>query len=239
MFISLAAEKVATISTFNITNSILGTLVVDVLLIILAISVKVTGVKKIPGALQNFVEILTETFLDFCDSIAHAKSRIFFPIVFTLFLFIIASNWLALLPGFSAILIKEAEKTVPILRSPSADLNTTLALGLFSITAVQFFGFKYLGLSYLRKYFNIQGPIDFVVGLLEIVLEIAKIASFGFRLFGNIFAGEVLLVVAGALLPLISPIPVLGMELFVGFIQALVFSVLTLVFLSMSVEKAH
>lgn len=239
MFISLAAEKVATIYSFSVTNSMMGTLLVDILLIALSISVNMAGVKKVPGAVQNFFEMVTEAFLDFCDSIAHSKSRIFFPIVFTFFLFIIASNWLALLPGFSTILAKEAGKSVPLLRSPSADLSTTLALGLFSIAAVQFFGFKYLGLSYLKKYFNLKGPIDFVVGLLEIVLEVAKIASFGFRLFGNVFAGEVLLVVAGTLLPLFSPIPVLGMEIFVGFIQALVFSILTLVFLSMSVEKTH
>jgi F-type H+-transporting ATPase subunit a len=239
MLISLAAEKVTTIFTFNITNSVLGTLLVDGLIIILAISVNVVGVKKIPGAVQNFVEIITEAFLDFCDSIAHSKSRVFFPIIFTLFLFIIVSNWLALLPGFSSILIKEAGRSFPIFRSPSADLNTTLALGIFSITAVQYFGFRYLGLSYLSKYINVKGPIDFMVGLLELVLELAKVASFGFRLFGNIFAGEVLLIVAGTLIPLFSPIPVLGMELFVGFIQALVFAILTLVFLSMSVEKAH
>ena len=239
MFISLAAEKVATIFTFNITNSTLGTLVVDVMLIVLAVTVKSTGVKKIPGALQNLVEMLVEVFLEFCDSIAHAKSRIFFPIVFTFFLFIIFSNWVALLPGFSSITLQEAHKSIPVFRSPSADLSTTLALGIFSILAVQFFGFKYLGLSYLKKYINLKGPIDFFVGILELVLEVAKIASFAFRLFGNIFAGEVLLIVAGSLIPLISPIPVLGMELFVGFIQALVFAMLTLVFLSMSVEKAH
>ena len=239
MFISLAAEKVATIATLNITNSMLGTLAVDVLLIALAISIHVEGVKKIPGAIQNFVEMLTEAFLEFCDSIAHTKARIFFPIVFTFFLFIIFSNWVALFPGFSAILVEEAGHTVPVFRSPSADLSTTLALGIFSIAAVQYFGFRYLGLSYLKKYINLKGPVDLMVGLLEIVLEIAKVASFGFRLFGNIFAGEVLLIVAGALIPLISPIPILGMELFVGFIQALVFAILTLVFLSMSVEKAH
>lgn len=239
MFISLAAEKVATTFTFNITNSILGTLVVDGLLIILVLSLNVSGVKKIPGAVQNFVEILTEVFLDFCDSIAHEKSRVFFPIVFTLFLFIIISNWLALVPVFSAILIKEADRTVPFFRSPSADLSTTLALGLFSIAAVQFFGFKYLGFSYLKKYINLKGPVDFAVGLLELVLEGAKVISFAFRLFGNIFAGEVLLLVAGTLIPFLSPIPVLGMELFVGFIQAVVFSILTLVFLSLSVEKTH
>lgn len=239
MFISLAAEKVATISTFNITNSILGTLVVDVLLVTLALGVKVSGVKKIPGAVQNFMEMVVEAFLEFCDSIAHSKARIFFPIVFTFFLFIIFSNWVALLPGFSALVLQEGHKSIPVLRSPSADLSTTLALGLFSILTVQFFGFKYLGLSYLKKYINISGPIDFFVGILELILEVAKVASFAFRLFGNIFAGEVLLIVAASLLPLISPIPVLGMELFVGFIQALVFAILTLVFLSMSVEKAH
>lgn len=125
-------------------------------------------------------------------------------------------------------------KFVPFFRGPTADLNTTLALAVCSIILIQFTGFKFLGLSYSKKFINFSGPIDFFVGFLELFSELSKIISFAFRLFGNIFAGEVLLAVIGFLMPLIAPLPFLGLEIFVGFIQALVFSMLTLVFLNIS-----
>ncbi len=123
---------------------------------------------------------------------------------------------------------------VPYLRAGTADLNGTLALGLISIVVTQFFGFKYLGLSYLKKYFNFSNPIMFFVGILELISEFAKIISFAFRLFGNIFAGEVLLVVMLMLGKVIIPMPFYGLEIFVGFIQALVFAMLSLVFFNMA-----
>lgn len=129
----------------------------------------------------------------------------------------------------------EAEKVfVPYFRAGTADLNTTLALALISVVLTQFFGIQYLGLSYFSKYINFKNPILTFVGLLEIVLEFAKIMSFAFRLFGNIFAGEVLLAVMMFLVPLVVPMPFYGLELFVGFIQALVFSMLSLVFFNLA-----
>lgn len=123
---------------------------------------------------------------------------------------------------------------VPYLRAGTADLNTTLALAVFTMGMVQFIGIKYLGLAYFKKFFNIKDPISFFVSILETVSEIAKVVSFSFRLFGNIFAGEVLLVVIGALVPLIVPMPFYGLEIFVGFIQALVFSLLSVVFFNVA-----
>ncbi len=122
------------------------------------------------------------------------------------------------------------EVFVPYLRAGTADLNTTLALSLFTMGMVQFVGIKYLGLAYFKKFLNFKNPILFFVSVLETISEIAKVVSFSFRLFGNIFAGEVLLVVIGALLPLLVPMPFYGLEIFVGFIQALVFSLLSVVF---------
>jgi F-type H+-transporting ATPase subunit a len=119
---------------------------------------------------------------------------------------------------------------VPYLRAGTADLNTTLALSLFTMVMVQVIGIKYLGLGYFKKFFNFKNPIAVFVSVLETISEFAKIISFSFRLFGNIFAGEVLLVVIGALVPLIVPMPFYGLEIFVGFIQALVFSMLSIVF---------
>lgn len=122
----------------------------------------------------------------------------------------------------------------PFLRPGTADLNTTIALGLISIFAVQFFGFKALSFSYFGKFFNFSSPVMFYVGILELISEVSKIISFAFRLFGNIFAGEVLLVVITSLTGLVAPIPFYGLEVFVGFIQALVFSMLSLVLFNMA-----
>jgi F-type H+-transporting ATPase subunit a len=130
---------------------------------------------------------------------------------------------------------EEAKKEfVPFFRAGTADLNTTLALGMTSIIIVQFFGFSYQGLGYLKKYFNFSNPINAFVGILELVSELSRILSFAFRLFGNVFAGEVLLAVLSALIPVIVPMPFYGMELFVGFIQALVFAMLSAVFFNMA-----
>lgn len=125
---------------------------------------------------------------------------------------------------------------VPYLRAGTADLNTTLALGLISIFLTQVFGVQFLGAKYFTKFFNFSSPIMFFVGILELVSEFAKIISFAFRLFGNIFAGEVLLVVISYLVGLAVPIPFYGLEIFVGLVQALVFAMLTSVFFNMATQ---
>lgn len=127
-------------------------------------------------------------------------------------------------------------KFVPLLRGPNADLNMTLGLAIISIVAIQYFGFKTLGFHYSTRYINFKGPIDFFLGFLEIISQLADIVSFAFRLFGNIFAGEVLLTVMAFLIPFIVPLPFMALELFVGFIQALVFSMLTAAFLNVAVS---
>ena len=123
---------------------------------------------------------------------------------------------------------------VPLFRAGTADLNTTIALGLISIFMTQFFGFQFLHAGYLTKYFNFSSPIMFFVGILELISEFSKIISFAFRLFGNIFAGEVLLTVIMYLAGVIVPMPFYGLEIFVGFMQALVFSMLSVVFFNMA-----
>jgi F-type H+-transporting ATPase subunit a len=126
---------------------------------------------------------------------------------------------------------------VPLIRPGTADLNTTLALGIISVAVTQFIGVRYLKLGYFKKFINFSSPIMFVVGILELISEFAKIVSFAFRLFGNIFAGEVLLTVIafiGGTFLFFAPLPFYGLEVFVGFIQALVFSMLSLVFFNMA-----
>ena len=132
-------------------------------------------------------------------------------------------------------------KFIPLFRGSTADLNTTLALALIAVVSIQYFGIRDLKLAYFKKFINLSNPIMFFVGILELISEVSKIISFAFRLFGNMFAGEVLLTVIGSLVPIIAPLPFPGLEIFVGFIQALVFSMLTAVFLSMavSVQEQH
>lgn len=135
-------------------------------------------------------------------------------------------------------------KFVPLFRGPTADLNLTIALGLIAFAAIQYFGFTLGGgINYIKKFIDLRSPIYFFVGILEIISDISKIISFAFRLFGNIFAGEVLLTVMAflpvALIgvpPLLLPIPFYLLELFVGVIQGLVFAMLTTVFLNVAVS---
>jgi F-type H+-transporting ATPase subunit a len=131
------------------------------------------------------------------------------------------------------------ELLVPYLRAPSADLNMTLALGLISVVLIQYFGLKALGLGYLTRFFNFrEGPMFTVIGFIELISEFIRVISFAFRLFGNIFAGEVVLVVLAHLFPYMLPLPFYGFEVFVALMQAVIFSVLTLVFMSMATQ-AH
>ncbi len=132
------------------------------------------------------------------------------------------------------------EKFVPLLRAPSADLNMTFALALATMVMVQIWGVRFLGGSYFRKFWNFTGPngfmkgINFFVGILELISEFARIISFGFRLFGNIFAGEIVLATMAFLIAFLIPVPFYMLEVFVGFVQALVFMMLALVFFQMA-----
>ncbi|MBP9700286.1 F0F1 ATP synthase subunit A [Candidatus Woesebacteria bacterium] len=125
-------------------------------------------------------------------------------------------------------------KVIPLFRAGTADLNTTIALAAISVASTQYFGLKVLGSHYWKKYFDFSSPIKAFVGILELILELAKIMSFSFRLFGNIFAGEVLLAVMMFLVPVVIPMPFYGLELFVGMIQGVVFAMLSLVFFNLA-----
>jgi F-type H+-transporting ATPase subunit a len=129
---------------------------------------------------------------------------------------------------------------VPFYRAAATDLNFTIAMALIAFTVIQFAGFRALGVGgYLGKFFNFkEGGLGVFVGIVEFISELSRIISFAFRLFGNVFAGQVLLFVIPFLLPFLVPVPVYGLELFVGLIQAYVFAVLTLAFMAAAVT-AH
>ncbi|MDI6777897.1 MAG: F0F1 ATP synthase subunit A [Patescibacteria group bacterium] len=250
MNISIAAEPIFHIGSFPVTNTILVTLVLSSIIIIASAILK-SRISLVPRGFQNVVESVLEALLNLVDSVTQDRrqSKKFFPLVATIFIFVIFSNWVEVVPGLGTIGIREElhgkSVLVPFLRSGSADLNMTLALAIVSVMAAQILGIAAIGFGkYAGKFFvSPFRPPYFVgtfVGVLEIISEVAKLISFSFRLFGNIFAGEVLLMVMLFLVPYFVPLPFLFLELFVGFVQALVFSMLTLVFLKMATtEAAH
>ncbi len=236
--ISLRAEEVFRIGSFAVTNAALMSALVFALLSVIAIGLR-RRLSFVPGAVQNLIEIAVEGALGLMESVLGNRrdAERYFPLVFTIFIFVISSNWLGLLPGVGSLIVVQGGQTTPLLRSPASDLNFTLALALIAVTFVNAFGVVKTSLrSRLSVFLNFNGPIQFFVGLLEFVSEIAKIISFSFRLFGNVFAGEVLLAIVGFLVPYVLPLPFMFLEVFVGFIQAFIFAMLTLVFISAAIS---
>lgn len=245
MNISLAAEPLFHIGTFPVTNTLIMSWIIIAGLLALVLIAR-RQFALVPSGIGNAVEAVVEGLLSFVDSITLNRQRSirFLPIIATIFLFVILSNWIELVPGLGTIGIWETHEgrtvLVPFIRSASADLNVTLAIALFSVVVTQIVGVREVGAGlHVKKFFNFSGPIMFFVGILELISEFAKVISFSFRLFGNIFAGEVLLLVVSTLAPYIIPLPFLVLEIFVGFVQALVFSMLTLVNLNMAASHAE
>ncbi|HEX7319779.1 MAG TPA: F0F1 ATP synthase subunit A [bacterium] len=246
MHVSIAAETLFYIGPFPVTNSILVTWITIVLFIIAVVLIRI---KKniVPTGIQNVFEYVLEMFYNMVVDVfeSEKKAQRFFPLIVTIFLFVLIINWLGLLPGVGSIgfFRHEGEQTVfvPLLRGASADLNTTIALALISVGFTQVFSIRELGvIGFLKRFIKLKNPIMFFVGVLEFIAEIAKIISFSFRLFGNIFAGEVLLAVMFFLIPFIIPLPFMFLEIFVGLIQAIIFALLTLFFIKIAVtEEEH
>ena len=203
--------------------------------------------RLIPKGLQNFLESIIELILDFITQITGDRKQAekFLPLIATIFVFVLLSNWLGLVPGVGTIGFFEAAEEggrlfVPFFRSTNSDLNMTLALAIISVIATQIFGIITIGFfKHFSRYISFKNPGLTFAGILEGIAEVVKILSFSFRLFGNIFAGEVLLVVTAFLVPFIAPLPFMFLELFVGFIQALIFAMLTLVFLKIATSETH
>jgi F-type H+-transporting ATPase subunit a len=253
---SLAAEPIFQIGSFEVTNALFTSWIVVVCILIIGIAVK-TSVRKIPGKLQGFFELLFEAALGIVDSVTNdkAKSATFFPLVFALFLFILLNNWIGLIPGVGSVgyiaSVDGHDTFISFLRGGSADLNTTLALAIIGVVASHIFGVIAVGAwKHFNKFINIEAiasipsqvrtdptvlivnPIKVFVSLVEIIGELAKVASLSFRLFGNIFAGEVLLASMSAILAWGLPLPFLFLEVLVGLIQASIFAILVLTYLT-------
>jgi F-type H+-transporting ATPase subunit a len=260
--IILSAEPIFKIGEFTATNSWLNSIIAVFILVVFSLAIGKKA-KLVPRGLQNFFEIILEIALGFSDTITgnRKNSEKLLPFVLSLFLFILVNNWLGIIPGVGTIgfveqtLASEEKVFIPLFRGGTADLNTTLALAFFAISFTHILGIFTIGFwRHINKYLNFQGlvdivknfkkdkmiafvnPIKFFVGALEILTEAAKVASLSLRLFGNIFAGEVLLTSMMAIFAYALPIPFLFLEVLVGIVQALIFSILVLVFASMSMQ---
>lgn len=281
------------------TNTLMATLVMDIIILAMGFYVwrKVKSGNLVPSGLYNLIESIYEFLWTTTEATAGTKNgKKFFGIVATIFMVVLISSWMELIPGIDSIGVLEPahgsftgyaareveglsgvywldgaqelphdEATAgeghelctsctitPFLRAAPTDLNFTLSLAFISVFMTQVFGFAALKFGYLTKFLNFKalvtvpvlGAMDFAVGILELLSEFIKILSFMFRLFGNIFAGQLLLFIIGSLVTFIVPTALYLFELFVGVIQAYVFYLLTLIFMSQAViahggDEAH
>ena len=229
--ISLKAQQLFSLGSFPVTNGLVLTLVVSLILIIFSLIFR-AKIKMIPGKFQSLVEMGVEALLNLMESTlgSMGAAEKYFPLIATIFLFIWMSNLLGIFPGVGSLEFKDT----PLFRSPAADLNFTLAFAVISVIVTNIIGMASVGVfKHLGKFFNFHGPIDFFIGILELISEFAKIISLSFRLFGNVFAGEVLMIIISYLAAYIIPLPFLFLELFVGLIQAFIFATITLVSISL------
>ena len=244
------------ITKFAVTNTLLSAWFATLVIILFF----VVGARKrslIPGRFQGLVEILVEGALSSCAGVVGSDmARKVFPLIATIFFFVLFNAWLALLPFYQFVgfvqgggeflgFLPEGEMKAHLLRSAGTDMNMPLALALISFVFVEYWGFRAHGFAYLKKFFALgkllrlkpAGLIDAFVGFLELISELVRVVSFTFRLFGNMTAGEILVVMVTFLVPFVATQFVFGLELLVGLIQAIIFAGLTLVFLSVAVRQ--
>ena len=238
-FTPMSASKIA------VTNTLLSAWFATIVIILFF----VLGSRKrsvVPGRFQSVIEVLYEGVLGFCSSVLGPEmARRAFPVIATIFFFVLFNAWLALLPFYQFVgFVQGGEIKAHLLKSAGTDLNMPLALALISFVFVEYYGLRAHGLGYFKKFFAFgkilkgkpSGLIDVFVGFLEGVSELVRVVSFTFRLFGNMTAGEILVIMITFLVPFVATQFVFGLELLVGLIQAVIFASLTVVFLSVAVR---
>jgi F-type H+-transporting ATPase subunit a len=261
MNVPLFAETLFHIGAMPVTNAYVNSTILTVILILFAVLFR-KRIKQMPGMLQTAAEALFETLFGFFDQVtgSREKTKRFFPLIATLFLFILLSNWMGLLPGTGSVgmwQMHHGELTlIPVFRPANSDLNLTLAMALVSVISSHVFGMITVGFFvHWNRFFQfgtiwkavkklkpmdiVVSLVEFVVGIIEFISEIAKVLSLSLRLFGNIFAGEVLITVIGSIMAFVLPLPFMALELIVGIVQATVFAMLSLVYVSILTDKPH
>jgi F-type H+-transporting ATPase subunit a len=241
--IALEPYVLGEIGGLPITSTLLTSWVVMALIIGWAVWVR-ARLRRVPvSSGQVVAEVVVGGVYDYIAEWLESRSlaRKLLPIVLTLFLYITLANLIGLLPGVGSVGFWEEahgeHSLIPLLYPMNTDLNVTLALALIAFVVIEYFGFRTLGLSYVKKFVNLRSVTGFFVGIIEAVSELARIVSFSFRLFGNIFAGKVLLLVLMALVPFFIPAPMMGFEAFVGIIQGAIFALLTLFFVKIAISE--
>lgn len=249
---TLAPEVLFHIGSVSITNTMINAWIALGLFLILGLTLR-KRVNLKPGKLQNFIEYFLEILFGYFDQVTGSRKKtiIFLPIVGSVFFFILLSNWLGLIPGTGSITLGHS----PVLRPANTDLNLTIVMAMVAVLSSHVFGVMAVGFfTHINKFIQIgtifqsfkKGPIavftaivEFAVGLIELASEFSKVLSLSLRLFGNIFAGEVLITVISSLVAAFVPIPFILLELMVGLIQATVFTMLTLVYLTVNSAQPH
>ena len=225
-----------------ITATLITTWITMALLILGAFYIS-RNITLIPKKAQSIAEMIVGGVFDYMSDVLESRTLAmkYFGIVMTIFIFILALNWFGLLPGVTSIgFFDEAHHFTPLLYPAATDLNIAIAFALIAFVTIEMAGIVALGtFKYLGKFFNFHSPLGFIIGIIELISEMARLISFSFRLFGNIFAGKTLLVVIMFFIPYIVPVPLIAFEVFVGFIQAFIFAVLTLFFIKVAVAEPH
>jgi F-type H+-transporting ATPase subunit a len=241
LHISLAPYKIGELWGLPITSTLLTSWLVVAILLIGAYFIG-RSLKLVPGKGQIAVEGVIGFALGYIEETLEDKAlaRKYFPIIMTIFLFILCGNLIGLLPFAGPIGIHNAEGGLtPLFYPVNTDFNVPLVLAIIAFITIEFAGITVLGvLKYFKKFVNFKSVIGFIVGIIELISEIARLLTFSFRLFGNIFAGKVLILLALAFLPYILPVPLLVYEAFVGVIQAIIFALLTLFFIKIAIAEA-
>lgn len=241
LHIALASERLFTLWGLPITSSLLTMWLVIATLLLGAWLIR-RSLRLVPGKIQSGVEMFFEYLFGMVETTlgSRALAERYFPLIATIFIFVLTANLFDFLPIFGTITIGDERSS--LFHAVNADLNSTLALAIISFFVIELSGILTLGvLKYGSKFVNFTGgAIGFAVGLLEIVGNLARLISFSFRLFGAIFAGEVLLLVIAHFLPYIAPVPLMAFEMFIGLLQAAVFAILTMAFIKLAItEHGH
>lgn len=244
LHINIKAEPVFRIFDFGVTNSLLLSSIVMILFIIVALEYRRSSHLASKNKFFYFLTLTLKAIYSLFESVFGEKTNYFFPLVGSFFFFILLQNWFGLLPGVGSLLIKtkvgHETALTPLFRGNTTDLNTTISLALISVVFSQYVGIKQLGFKeYIKKFINFGNPMMFFTGIMETISEFSKIVSFSFRLFGNIFAGEVIISIVAFLIPVLVSFPFFLFEIFVGLIQAIVFSMLSAVFFNLAMQKTH
>jgi len=196
----------------------------------------------IPKKAQSIAELMVGGVYDYMSDVLESRKLAlqYFPVVMTIFIFVLAINWMGLLPGVTSIGLNHDGHFTPLFYPAATDLNITIAFAIIAFLTIEMAGVVALGLwKYGGKFINFSSPLAFVIGIIELISELARLISFSFRLFGNIFAGKTLLVVVIFFVPYIVPVPLYAFEVFVGFIQAFIFAILTLFFIKIAIAEPH